>query len=423
MSRDRAVAFVRRTFAAAIPRAVPRALFAAALVAVATDCTSLLTDPARYGVVDVLAHRRNGAAIPGVGLELYAGNRPMGYAVTDSAGAHRFTLVPEGFYGVRAVLPDGYSLVERLVAAPPSDFVQGLHVTRAPLSPVAFTFLKQGPGTLSVAVRESDGTPVAGVTTYLFAPSGTKGGGITDTGGQVTFNAVPFGVYGIRVSRPDLYRSDTEPLFAVQDGFLVDEGSRDSATFRFSRCSGSVQLEVVDEGARPVAGFPVTLYNSTGTVTDTVTASSGSYTFSPLACREFGVRLRPLIGWTITEGRGSSFADGLRVSKTVSPTVTLQVHAVTCRGTIRALVQDAPGAAIPGAVITLFTVVSDYRTGTSGADGRVTFEQIPCGQEFGVRIAPPPGYSVTAGRGSSYFDGIVIANGATTDLTFRLTRP
>jgi hypothetical protein len=85
-------------------------------------------------------------------------------------------------------------------------------------------------------------------------------------------------------------------------------------------------------------------------------------------------------------------------------------------------VGDDQGTAVAGARLVLYTSVQAYREVITGADGLGTMDQIPCDREFGVYVTPPVGYAVAAGRGSSYFDAILFADGSIVDRTFVLSR-
>lgn len=294
---------------------------------VAAACDQWLTQPTRYNTVDVSATRRNGDAIAGVELELYTGQRPMGYGKTDATGRYQFTLVPDGLYGVRAaVLPDGYVPVEALVAGPPTTAVSGLAIKGQATVTARFSFLKRGPGSVSVRLIDDAGTPLAGIFATLYTPAGVRDSVPTDAAGTAVFSAVPFGVHGVSVPRTAPYRDIGESAFAERDGLLVEDGMRETATLTFARCSGSIRVTVREENGNPVASFPLSLFLSTGIVQDSFTDAAGTFTFAPLNCAEYGVRLVPLAGWTFAEGRGTSFIDGLRVTRSTSPSATFTIR-------------------------------------------------------------------------------------------------
>ena len=82
-----------------------RALAALSAAALVAGCDAWLTKPSLYTTVEVIAKGDGGDPIAGAPLVLYTGQRPMGYAATDSSGRFTFTRVPPGNYGVNLVRP------------------------------------------------------------------------------------------------------------------------------------------------------------------------------------------------------------------------------------------------------------------------------------------------------------------------------
>jgi hypothetical protein len=297
--------------------AIARRAAAVALLAGTAACEQWLTQPIRYNTVEVTATRRNGEPLPAVGLELYTGQRPMGYGATDVAGRHVFERVPDGQYGVRALLPPGYAAVEELIAGPPSTVVSGLDLADNAVTPVRFTFLRRGPGAVDARVVDETGAGVPGVFVTLYAPSQVRDSVVTDSEGRVRFDPVPFGVHGLSLPVPALYRFGDEPFFRVRDGLLVEDGVVDTATVVLTRCIGTVTVTVREADGTPVSDFPLVLYRATGIVEQAATDASGARAFGPLPCDEYGVQLTQRPGWTFDEGRSLSFVDGLRITRTV----------------------------------------------------------------------------------------------------------
>jgi len=303
---------------------------ACALLLAAAGCDSLLTRPSLYNSVDVIVTQRNGDPIPGASLVLYTGQRPMGYATTGADGRYRFERVPQGFYGVLATPPDGYELIEHLVGAPPSDFVDGLVVARDSLSAVRFTFLKRGPGSVRARVVGVGGAPLAGILTVLYSPARRLDSAATDSSGLVTFANVPFGAYGLVLTRPPLYRSfqrEDDSLYAYRDGIVVDDGSRDSVRFALARCAGQVRFHVKDQRGAAVAGAQAGLYTVAAVLGNAFTGADGVGSFPDQPCATpMGLFVYPPVGYTVAPGRGSQYIDGftLTANQTLDLTFTLQ---------------------------------------------------------------------------------------------------
>jgi hypothetical protein len=282
----------------------------------AAGCESWLTRPSLYNTVEVITSRRNGDPIPGVPVELYTGQRPIGYGVTGPDGRFAFTRVPQGLYGVIATaVPAGYDLIENLLGGPATNAISGLVVANDSLPPTRITFLKQGPGTVTVRVADAAGPSFVGLPVKLYSPSRDIATALTDSAGRVTFNAVPYGQYGIVVTRPYFYRDYKIPgdsAYAFRDGLLIEDGSRDSVIVNLKRCAGTVRISAVDSLGVPVPLVTAALYTPTANLGVGQTDKSGQVLFPDSPCAfPLVVFINPAAGYTAPEGRGTSYLDGL----------------------------------------------------------------------------------------------------------------
>lgn len=298
----------------------------------ATACDAWLTKPSLYNTVTVIASQRSGAPIPGVKLVLYTGQRPMGYATTGTDGRHVFSDVPQGNYGVNATPPAGYDPLETLIRGPVSTFQDKLLVADDTLQPVHFTFLKRGPGTVSVHLIDPVFGDVRGASVTLYTPTTVEAKAATDASGRATFANVAFGVHGVIVERPLLYRDYRTPgdsLFSHQDDIIVDEGSADTATFQMRRCAGTMRATAVDDVGAPVANATVVFYTSTQPIATIGTTATGVATLAAAPCViQLGMNVTPPAGYSVTEGRGSRFFDGLTLSNGGVVQATFRLHRV-----------------------------------------------------------------------------------------------
>lgn len=296
----------------------------------AAACDKWLTKPSRYNTVQVVVTRRNGDPVPGASLVLYTGARPMAYAATDSTGKFVFTRVPQGLYGVNATPPSGYDVLEHLIEAPLSTVKQGLMVADDTLSPVHFTFLKKGPGSITVRVAQTNGAPLAGVPVTLYEPTKIDTKTVSDSSGRVTFSNVPFGVYGVIVDRPYLYRDFKSPgdsLYAVHDNLIIEEGAADTASFSLARCAGTTSALILDQNGSPVPLTTAAFYTSTATLGVVQSGADGRATLAAAPCAfQLGVRINPPLGYSAAEGRGTTYMDGFTVTNGETTTVTLHVQ-------------------------------------------------------------------------------------------------
>lgn len=400
--------------------------FALLVFCAGLGCDRLLTDPLRYGTVDVAVTRRNGEPVEGARLLLYTGPRPVQYARSGPDGTFRFTEVPFGGpYGVTLSPPAGYVFLESVIGGPSTSVVANLTVNSDPIAPLRFTLLRDGPGSIIVLATEPAGTPVGGIEASLYDSKSVLQRAVTGLDGRVVFGDVPLGLHGVNFKRPSGFYDFGENPYVAIDGQLVESGTLDTIKLTLPRCQGEVQTRVVDENGHAVANIPVSLYTAARTIAETITGADGSATFAKVDCGEYGVLLVRLVAYTTTLTRGAGFMDGVRVTHAAPrpAAATLQVRIDNCRGggAIRTRVRDVSGAPVPGAMLRLYTTFGEYRSVLTGADGLVIFDQLPCSVEYGVKVVPPPGYSVTTGPGSSYFDGIKPT--ALTDLVFTLSQP
>ncbi len=276
-------------------------------------------------------------------------------------------------------------------------------------------------GDVQVSVTSGAGVPLPGVLVNLYTGQRPIEYAQTDATGAYTFMNVPPGNYGVVATVPDSLADIGDP-FAYRDNLVVTPGVRLTAAFTFARCTGSIVVSVLDATGLPAGGVPVTLYSTVGVVGSLPTATDGLSRFSAIRCGEYGVRLGENAGYTLTDGRGSSFIDGARLTPG-NPDLALSFRVNRCRASIRVLARNAAGAGVPGGIVTVRTSVAELAKGVTTADGSLIFASIPCGMELGVEIVPPNGYSVPPGRGTSLFDGIRLTDGSSSDLVFRLNQP
>jgi hypothetical protein len=384
-------------------------------------CDQMVTTPMRFGTVEVRTTRRDKTPVARVPLVLFTGLRVMAYDTTDAKGEARFIRVPEGLaYGVYAGIPEGYERPERLLGGSISDFVP-FDVHRDSVPTVSFEFLRIGPGTVTAQVLKEGEGPVGSAEVELYAASGVISKRQTDIEGRVRFDAVPFGVYGIRTPRTAEYRDVDEGPLLNQDGLLVEDGATATGTLTLRKCFGSIVLRVADPVRGAAAGIRAELFKAEATIDTTRTATDGTVRYTGLQCGAYGVRIHPLADWIITPGRGTSFKDGLVVNRSATVDVLLPVQYDTCRGSIRATVVNAAGAPVDGASLVMYTEYNDPTVTQLAPNGTTLFANLGCAVRRGVRVIPPPGWTVQVGSGSSYIEGFVVTHGGVVELRFTLT--
>lgn len=401
-------------------RIVAPAMIAA--LAFAWGCDWLVTTPSLYGTVEVHVQERYGAPAAGAMFLLYTGTRAMSYGETDRSGSLVFHDVPQGVYGVRFVPSSKYVRLEDLLGGKPSDVRDNLRVDAGQSVMAQFTVLKAGVGVVVAEVREPDGSPVARIPVALYRSSGTVRNAVTDSAGRFVFDSIPLGSYGVRIARAPAYLDSGEVSLISRDGIFVEDGSRTVVAFEVAPCGGTFSVAVRDEQGAGVPGSIVTVYSATGILDEARTGADGIHVFRKFPCGTYGVRVRPAIGWSVLDGRGTSFEDGLVFHRGTVRSTTLAVQRVLTRATLRARVTDEAGTAVAGAHILLYTFDGTYRDVITGPDGVAVVDSIPTDRQYGVRVDPPVGYSVVAGRGSSFFDALSFTNGQLLDVVFRVAR-
>jgi hypothetical protein len=393
------------------------ALFA---LVVASGCDSLLSPPI-YGSLRVKVVSRNGAPVAGVPVTVYFVQQRLVLGTTDAEGSFTFERLPENKYGVFNDLIDGYSRPEIVRPGPRTDFVDEIKVTRGATASAQMTLLKIGPGTIVAKVSDPAGAGVSGIRVSLYSGAGgTVREGTTGANGTFTFADVPFGDWGVTAARPAQYRDSAETPTLSRDALIIDDGALANANFTFAPCSGAIAATIRDNTGAPVTGSKVALYQFGVDRDSGAVDANAARTFGPLPCEDFGMRVTSVpIGWNIVPGRGFSFIDGLFVHRNATRTAPLRVQRVACRGLIRATVTDNTSAGVNGAEVVVYTGDIQYKRITTPSDGVVSFGDLPCDRTWGVFVIPPPSHALGA---VSFFDGIVLTNGATIDRAFVLTK-
>jgi hypothetical protein len=137
--------------------------------------------------------------------------------------------------------------------------------------------------------------------------------------------------HGVRVVNPRGFRMLGEgPGISYVDQLLLADGDTRELTFRMQRTArATVEVRAIDQDGRAVPSARVVLYTGTGTERDVRTDANGAATMADVINdTEYGVRLVPPAGYTITEGRGLSFVDGLRFTDGEVRRVTFTVRRI-----------------------------------------------------------------------------------------------
>lgn len=278
-------------------------------------------------------------------------------------------------------------------------------------------------GTVHVEVSRRDGTPIPGSELLLYTGQRPTGYARSDAQGAFTFVDVPEGLYGVRAAPPAGYVAVESVVgggdSGFRDGLIVEAGGQERAQFSFLKIGmGSVAAGVRDASNQPLPNISLTLYTSAGKFADGVTNQAGNYTFTNLPLGNYGVFAARPIQYRDSAESALPALDGLLIDEGFTGAANFQF--ALCAGSIGVRVRDNTGAAVPGGLLTLYGI-GGVRDTTLGVDGRRQFDNLQCGA-YGVRVAPPFGWTAVEAFGSTYQDKLSIHRGAALDVTLTVTR-
>ena len=379
-------------------------------------CATMVTDILEFGSIDVQTMTRAGVPVPGSEIVLYNDIQIMGVGFTDTDGKHLFEFVPPQFYGVHNEPPDGYMRPEDMLGGPSTAYMHQIVIEEGDDKDVSFTFIKIGPGRIDVSVKDPEGKPVEETKVFLYGPYGDLAEKVVGSTGSVSFDPVSFGNKGIRIVPPKLYL-ETDGGFFYKDALLIDEGWIEEVSFIVDKCLGTLRASVNDASGTPVPDYPVRLYSATETVGVKQTETDGIAVFDSISCGERALSLVKRPGWLFEEGRDVSFYDGISVTLQSDQAFSFGVTA--CSGQISVRVEDQSDNPVSGALLELYADNQTWDEGVTGATGSLAFSGA-CGMDIGVKVTPPSGYTVTQGRGLSFFDNLRPDLNGPAELVFRL---
>jgi len=198
------------------------------LVTAGIGCSEVFTEPFVYGTVEVEIALPDGKGVPGLDLTLYSGTRHLGYATTDSSGSTQFDFVPPGPTGV-SVRPDSIFRP----AGHPEGYYQTFRMVEGGVIRLAFAFVDIR-GVIQVRVENASGTALVGQTVELYNALEALERAGTDASGEVVFDRLPRGDYGVRVVASPT--CDIPPGGAYRDGLVVESGNRFDVVIVLENC-------------------------------------------------------------------------------------------------------------------------------------------------------------------------------------------
>ena len=271
------------------------------------------------GAVEVTVRDAAGPPLQGVAVHLYDPAGTLASGLTDAEGRHTFDPVPFGNFGVR-VAPSPHYVTWPEIEVYRQEILVDEDYTNA----VLFELERCEAGA-RVSVLDSLAAPYPGAVVDASHVRGYAGTWTADAAGVAALEglacAMPhvLSVYGPPGSHvPPV----TAGPFAPVEGGVVE------LTVQLgTACVGSIRALAVDGADAPVAGAGVDLYTIHGIERSGTTSAGGEVAFADVTCGiSYGVAVRPPAGYTVPEGAGSSWFDGLSVTSGEELTVTFRLQ-------------------------------------------------------------------------------------------------
>jgi hypothetical protein len=308
-----------------MPAAARSIATALCIALLASACGELVTDPPLQGTLRVRATSRQGAPLPGIQAILYNNTKHFGYAWTDADGNATFHRVSMGTYGIYMSLPAEHVGFDEVGLGPRNDVAVPLTVSSGSDTTLRFTFLRRGVGEIVVTVEDSTATPVHGLLVHLYNSNAVLHSVLTDASGQIVFDGLPFGAYGLWTQPPDSLGVHGSPPIVRDTGLFIDRGHVAQVKFVVPRCRGQVRVRVLDQALEPVIGYPVSLYTAVAVRATIPTGADGRAHFPDVPCGGYGAYVIAQPGFSVDPTLGNGFDDGLTVPNNGLVETTLRV--------------------------------------------------------------------------------------------------
>lgn len=307
------------------------------------------------------------------------------FDVTNPSGTYNFCddgdgrmEIPDVVFGTQTIspvsVPQGYSLPAEQTVEVSAD---------EPDAEVEFV-LGQATGTVRVTTVGQDGNPLPDACYTI--DDGDESCAQDD--GVVIFENVPAGQHTVAQSEaPDGYQP-VDPQTVD-----VEEGATAEVRFENARETGTIHVVIVDEDDNRLTGACISL-DGADPICDV--DEVGEFTFQNVPVGEHTVS-------QTTPPAGYGGAEDQTVDVDAGETVEVAFENELVTGTIRVVSEDASGADLPGACVSLD---GGEPTCDVDGDGVLIFEQVPTGDHTVSQTAPPEGYlpadeqtvTVTAGQ-------------------------
>jgi len=239
-------------------------------------------------------------------VRLYSSTATLELRDTGVNGEAVFDSIPCGNRGLSLVETPGWSFEEGRGLS----FHDGISVSRGSDQTFSFT-VEPCLGTVRGSVQDVSGSPVTEHPLRLYSSTATLELRDTGVNGEAVFDSIPCGDFGITLlQRPGWIFEEGRGL-SFHDGISVINQSNQGFSFSVESCSGEIGIRVEDQNSDPVSGALVELYANNRTWDQDATGADGALTFTDACGMEVGVKVTPPTGYTVQQGRGFSFFDGL----------------------------------------------------------------------------------------------------------------
>jgi len=266
---------------------------------------SFIVEPCR-GTVRGSVQDVSGAPVVEHTVRLYSSMSTLELKDTGVDGVAVFDSIPCGDRGLSLVETPGWLFEEGRGLS----FFDGISVTDQSDQTFSFT-VEPCRGTVRGSVQDVSGVPVTGHPIRLYSSTSTLE--LKDTGadGVAVFDSILCGNLGITLLQSPGWIFEEGRGLSFFDGISVTDQSDQGFSFTVESCSGEVGILVEDQNSDPVSGALLELYAADRTWDQDITGADGALTFTGACGMEVGVKVTAPAGYTVQQGRGFSFFDGL----------------------------------------------------------------------------------------------------------------
>ena len=278
----------------------------------------------------VVAEVRDQAGRPAPGrVQLYQGSGVLQEEALGADGTRAFGGLLCDLYGVRYLPPPVGWRAANVVGA---GYADRLRVRRTAGAVRATLVVERyGWGRLRLRVVDQQGAAVPPMRAVVYSGATLVADSTLDQAGVLQVDSLRADrSYGVRIAPPVPYgyRLVEARGESYQDALALQDGVTREVTLRLQRLleRGSVRIAVQDSAGAPVRDARVVVYIASGLVRDLRTDAAGVVVATDLvAGTEHGVRVVPPAGYTVVEGAGSSFVDGVVLATGEQRAVTFRL--------------------------------------------------------------------------------------------------